>query len=130
LHRGILGRSIVLRVTVYLKSGAAASFEAEAVLEAAGEGQAHPKFRLEFAPPERGGRRLVYLDRDDVSAVVVEEAGGDEPATPVAEAAALVAEAIGAQGVEGVEGTEGGDVLAVTLANAQEEEPGGPPRAP
>ena len=62
----------MLRVTVYLKSGATAEFEAEAILDST---EPHPKFRLDFAAPETGGRRLVYLDRDDVSAVVVEERG-------------------------------------------------------
>jgi hypothetical protein len=61
----------MVRVTVYLKSGAVAEFEARQVTEAAEA--VHPKFRLEFPAPENGGRRLVYLDRDDVSAVVVEE---------------------------------------------------------
>ena len=61
----------MLRVTVYLKSGAVAEFEAERVMESA---EPHPKFRLDFPAAEQGGRRLVYLDRDDVSAVVVEEA--------------------------------------------------------
>jgi hypothetical protein len=116
---------VVLRVTVYLKSGAAAAFEAEAVLEAAGAGEAaaHPKFRLDFAAPERGGRRLVYLDRDDVSAVVVEEAS-DGAAAPAAGAAAVVAEALGAPAAVG------GDLVTVALANAGEAPPGGPPRAP
>ena len=111
----------MLRVTVYLKSGAAAVFEAEAVLEAAGAGEAaaHPKFRLDFAAPERGGRRLVYLDRDDVSAVVVEEAGAD-----AAGMATLVTEAIGEAAAAG------GDLLTVALANAGEAPTGGPPRAP
>jgi hypothetical protein len=116
----------VLRVTVYLKSGAAAAFEAQAVLEAAGAGgeAAHPKFRLDFAAPERGGRRLVYLDRDDVSAVVVEEADDGAAAAPAASAAAVVAEAVSAPAAAG------GDLLTVALANAGEEPPGGPPRAP
>jgi hypothetical protein len=114
----------VLRVTVYLKSGAAAVFEAEAVLEAAGasEAAAHPKFRLDFAAPERGGRRLLYLDRDDVSAVVVEEADDGAAAAPAVSAA--VAEALGAPAAVG------GDLLTVALANAGEAPPGGPPRAP
>jgi hypothetical protein len=59
----------VLRVTVYLKSGGVAEFHAQGILEDAAD---HPKCRLVFAAPEGGGRRLVYLDRDDVSAVVVE----------------------------------------------------------
>jgi hypothetical protein len=111
----------VLRVTVYLKSGATAVFEAEAVLEAAGasEAAAHPKFRLDFAAPERGGRRLVYLDRDDVSAVVVEEAGAD-----AASMATLVTAAIGEPAAAG------SDLLTVALANAGEAPRGGAPRAP
>ena len=60
----------MLRVTVYLKSGAVAEFDARAISETAD----HLKCRLEFAPPDEG-RRLCYLDRDDVSAVVVEERG-------------------------------------------------------
>lgn len=74
----------MLRVQVYLKSGAVAAFEAARVEEGAGP---HPKFRLEFVPPEGGGRRLVYLDRDDVSAVVVEDesAAGSGPRTAQAE---------------------------------------------
>ena len=59
----------MLRVTVYLKSGAVAEFHAATVFEDAAD---HPKFRLAFAAPDGGRRRLVYLDRDDVSAVVVE----------------------------------------------------------
>ena len=115
----------MLRVTVYLKSGAVAAFEAQAVLEAASAGgeAAHPKFRLDFVAPERGGRRLVYLDRDDVSAVVVEEAD-DGAAAPAASAVAAVAEALGAPAAVG------GDLLTVALANAGEAPPGGPPRAP
>lgn len=62
----------MLRISVYLKSGAVAEFEAAAILQDAAD---HPRFRLEFASPEDGGRRLVYLDRDDVSAVVVEDSG-------------------------------------------------------
>ena len=62
----------MLRVSVYLKSGAVADFEAEAIMEATTE---HPKFRLDFPAAENGKRRLVYLDRDDVSAVVVEDLG-------------------------------------------------------
>jgi hypothetical protein len=117
---------VVLRVTVYLKSGAVATFEAQAVREAAGAGgeAAHPKFRLDFAAPERGGRRLVYLDRDDVSAVVVEEAGAGAAAGPAAGAAAAVAEALGAPA------PAGGNLVTVALANAGEAPPGGPPRAP
>lgn len=114
----------MLRVTVYLKSGAAAVFEAEAVLEAAGasEAAAHPKFRLDFAAPERGGRRLVYLDRDDVSAVVVEEAGAD--AASMTSMATLVTEAIGEPAAAG------GDLLTVALANTGKAPLGGAPRAP
>jgi hypothetical protein len=66
----------VIHVRVYLKSGAVAEFDATAITESGGP---HPTFRLEFSPPigaEPGIRRLVYLDRDDVSAVVVEERGG------------------------------------------------------
>jgi hypothetical protein len=62
----------MLRVWVYLKSSAVAEFEAEAIVETA---EAHPRFKLECPAPADGGRRLVYLDRDDVSAVVVEDAG-------------------------------------------------------
>ena len=76
----------MLRVTVYLKSGVAAEFEAEAVIEDAGT---HPKFRLDFPAPEEGGRRLVYLDRDDVSAVVVEDAGEARRARHAAEEAVI-----------------------------------------
>jgi len=75
----------MLRVTVYLKSGAVAEFDAAGVLEDAAD---HPRFRLAFAVPETG-RRLVYLDRDDVSAVVVEE--DDAPrAAAAGTAAALI----------------------------------------
>ena len=77
----------MIRVTVYLKSGAVAEFDAQAVVEA--PEQTHPKFRLDFPPSEEGGRRLIYLDRDDVSAVVVEEA--DDAPSVLKEAAAVVA---------------------------------------
>jgi hypothetical protein len=60
----------MLHVSIYMKSGAVADFEAESIRESA---ESHPKFTLDFPPAESGGRRLVYLDRDDVSAVVVEE---------------------------------------------------------
>jgi hypothetical protein len=70
----------MVRVTIYLKSGAAVEFEAEAILET---GAAHPKFRLDFPAPSQGGRRLAYLDRDDVSAVVVVD--GDTPGLPAME---------------------------------------------
>ncbi len=76
----------MLRVKVYLKCGSVAEFEAESVNEDAAE---HPKFRLEFTPPDGGGRRLVYLDRDDVSAVVVEDVGSPEGSAAVAAAEAL-----------------------------------------
>ena len=80
----------MIRVRVYLKSGAIAEFEAAGVTET---DESHPKFRLEFAPPvdgEPGARRLVYLDRDDVSAVVVEEDGGRGAAVAYAMASAQV----------------------------------------
>ena len=64
----------MLRVVVYLKSGAVAEFDTAAIEESR---ESHPRFRLEFRAAEGGGRRLVYLDRDDVSAVVVEERGGE-----------------------------------------------------
>ena len=73
----------MLRVVVYLKSGAVAEFDAAAIEESresreSRESQeSHPRFRLEFRAAEGGGRRLVYLDRDDVSAVVVEERGDE-----------------------------------------------------
>ncbi len=93
----------MLRVTIYLKSGAVADFDAEAMLESA---EPHPKFRLDFAAPENGGRRLVYLDRDDVSAVVVEERGERDrtAATQLAEAIAPLTTAASE------------DVLTVSLA--------------
>lgn len=80
----------MLRVAVYLKSGAVAEFEAETILES---GDPHPKFKLGFPPAEAGGRRLVYLDRDDVSAVVVEDRhlGGPLVAAQVVEASLPVA---------------------------------------
>ena len=71
-----------------MKSGAIAEFEAAGITETS---EAHPKFRLEFAPPvdgEPGARRLVYLDRDDVSAVVVEENAGRGSAVAYATASA------------------------------------------
>ena len=74
----------MMRVTVYLKSGGVAEFDALAAAETAD----HPKFRFEFAPPEDGGRRLLYLDRDDVSAVVVEERPDEGAATSGAATAA------------------------------------------
>ena len=64
----------MLRVTVYLKSGAVAEFDAAAIDES---GESHPKFRLGFRAPAPGARHLVYLDRDDVSAVVVEDRTGE-----------------------------------------------------
>lgn len=77
----------MIRVTIYLKSGAVAEFDAQAVVDTSAE--SHPKFRLDFPPSEEGGRRLAYLDRDDVSAVVVEDAG-DAPSV-LKEAAAVIA---------------------------------------
>jgi hypothetical protein len=90
-----------------MKSGAVAQFDAQAVMEV--DATVHPKFRLEFAAPEDGGRRLVYLDRDDVSAVVVEDAGETLPAR-----AATAAEAMISLPTAGEES----DVLTVSLAGA------------
>lgn len=71
----------MLRVRIYLKSGAVAEFEASAIAETPETANSHPKFRLDFPPSDTGGPRLVYLDRDDVSAVVVVEEpdAGREP---------------------------------------------------
>ena len=83
----------MIRVRVYLKSGAVAEFDAAAIAESGASGESHPKFRLEFSPPigaEPGTQRLVYLDRDDVSAVVVEERGGRAAAMEHATASAPV----------------------------------------
>jgi hypothetical protein len=77
----------MLRVTVYLKSGAVAEFDAEAMMESA---EPHPKFRLDFPAAEQGGRRLVYLDRDDVSAVVVEDVEGPRGLARPAETSAMI----------------------------------------
>jgi hypothetical protein len=77
----------MLRVKVYLKCGSVAEFEAEGIEEGAAE---HPKFALEFTPPTGGGRRLVYLDRDDVSAVVTEDVTSPEASAAVAAAEALI----------------------------------------
>lgn len=81
----------MLHVTLYLKSGAVAEFEAASIEEAAAE---HPKFALGFTPPEQGGRRLVYLDRDDVSAVVVREGGASGAEQAAAAEAAEAEEAV------------------------------------
>lgn len=76
----------MLRVMIYLKSGGVAEFEAEAIMEA---NVAHPKFRLDFPAAENGKRRLAYLDRDDVSAVVVEDVGEGRHARMTAEEAVI-----------------------------------------
>ncbi len=76
----------MLRVSIYLKSGAVADFEAEAVMEGT---EGHPKFRLDFPGAENGTRRLVYIDRDDVSAVVVEDAGEGRRARVATEEAVI-----------------------------------------
>jgi hypothetical protein len=105
----------MLRVWIYLKSSAVAEFEAEAIMETA---EAHPRFKLECPAAENGGRRLVYLDRDDVSAVVVEDTPDSRREAAATEAAMLsipgLAEAVEAgeemitmAGESGVAGTTG-----------------------
>ncbi len=93
----------MLRVSIYLKSGAVADFEAEAIMESPDE---HPKFRLDFPAAENGTRRLVYIDRDDVSAVVVEDAG-DERRTRIATEEAVVS-------IPGILVAEGQEVMTVS----------------
>jgi len=100
----------MLRVTVYLKSGSVAEFEAKSIQES---DEPHPKFRLSFPAAESGGRKLVYLDRDDVSAVVVQESGPDDPSVATREALAGVPVVLPDTLLQEVQ-----EVLAVTAAGA------------
>jgi len=100
----------MLRVTVYLKSGSMVEFEAESIKES---DDPHPKFRLSFPVAESGGRRLVYLDRDDVSAVVVHESGSDGPGVAAREALADAPVVLPDTLLQEVQ-----EVLAVTTAGA------------
>ena len=100
----------MLRVTIYLKSGSVAEFEAESIQQSA---DPHPKFRLSFPAAESSSRRLVYLDRDDVSAVVVHESGTEGHRTMTLEAVADGPVVVPETLLQEVQ-----EVLAVTAAGA------------